>query len=73
MYEVGGSLQAELIRTAEMLVQIAQEKGVFFAVAFLYDSSYDTARIKALLPILQNTKGAIKKQQDLSAWTLARH
>jgi hypothetical protein len=57
---MGSTLEGELHRTAEMLVQIAEEKGVFFAVALLHDSSYDSDRIKALLPILQITRGAIK-------------
>lgn len=56
-----GTLQAELHRTAEMLVQIAEEKGVYFAIALLYDSSYDLDRIQALLPILQHTEKSIKE------------
>ena len=59
-YMIGSTLQGELIRTSELLVDIAKEKGVYYAIALLYDSSYDTERIKALLPILQNTPGAIK-------------
>jgi hypothetical protein len=54
------SLNRELYRTADMLVEIAKTQGVFFAVALLYDSNYDQERIKKLLPILQKTKGAIK-------------
>jgi len=55
-----GSLHNELVRTSELLVSIAQEKGVYYAIALLYDSNYDSERIAALLPILQHTKGAIK-------------
>lgn len=53
-------LHKELHRTAEMLVEIAESQGVYFAVAFLYDSSYDIERIKKLLPILQNISGSTK-------------
>ena len=55
-----GTLYNELIRTSELLVQLAAEKGVYYAIALLYDSSYDSARIAALLPILASTYGAIK-------------
>ena len=54
------TLKGELHRTAEMLVSVAKEQGVFFAIALLYDSEYDRERIKALLPILQSTRGAQK-------------
>lgn len=57
---LGGSLDRELERTAEMLVSIAETQGVYFAVAMLYDSNYDSDRIKKLLPILQKQDGAIK-------------
>lgn len=56
----GGSLKAELHRTAEMLVDLADERGVYFAVALLFDSSYDLDRLRKLLPILQEQRGAIK-------------
>ena len=50
----------ELKRTAEMLVEIAEEQGVYFAVAFLYDAGYNLKRISKLLPILEAQKGAMK-------------
>ena len=62
----GSTKNEELIRTAEMLVDIAERRGIYFAVAFLYDSSYgdqNNGRLKDLLPILQKTKGAIKKKE----------
>ena len=62
----GGTLKQELIRTAEMLVDIAEKQGVYFAIALLYDSSYDQERIKALLPVLQKTQGSIKKERNES-------
>ena len=57
--EQGGTLEQELMRTAEMLVELARDKGVYFATALLYDSNYDARRMKALLPILQKTRGAL--------------
>ena len=64
LHAIGGTLEAELCRTAEMLVEIAEVQGVYFAVALLHDSSYDTDRIKKLLPILQKTRGAIKPKEN---------
>jgi hypothetical protein len=58
---IGSTLQRELHRTAEMLVSIADGKGIYYAIALLYDSAYDPERIKALLPILQDKKGSIKE------------
>ena len=58
---IGGSLDDELRRIAEMLVHIADEQGIFFAIAFLYDAGYDQERIKRLLQILQVTPGSVKK------------
>ena len=57
----GGTLKQELMRTSEMLVDIAETQGVYYAVALLYDSSYDLPRIRSLLPVLQRTDGATKK------------
>ena len=56
----GGSLKRELYRTAEMLVDISEKQGIYFAIAFLYDSNYDIDQIKTLLSILKNTKNSIK-------------
>ncbi len=56
------SLKRELATTSRMLVDIAEKQGVYFAVAFLYDSAYGQARMKALLPILEKEPGAIKKK-----------
>jgi hypothetical protein len=61
-FQMGGTLDQELARTAELLVEIANRKvngGVFFAVAFLYDAQYDRERIKKLLPYLQKQSGSI--------------
>ena len=60
MEEIGGTLKAELTRTSELLVDIAETQGVYFAIAFLYDASYDSDRLRALLPVLFATKGSKK-------------
>jgi len=57
---MGATKKGEYYRTCEMLVDIAEEKGVFFAIALLLDSSYTAEHIKEILPILQKTRGAIK-------------
>ncbi len=59
---MGGTLNAELRRTAELLVEITEKQGVYFAIAFLYDASYDHDRIKKLLPFLEKEKGSIKNE-----------
>lgn len=61
--QIGGTLDQELKRTAEMMVELSAEQGVYFAVALLYDSSYDSERIRKLLPFLEKEPGAIKKKE----------
>ena len=58
---MSSTLKGECNRTAEMLVDLAAERGVYFAIALLFDSNYDIERIRILLPILQRTAGAIKE------------
>ena len=55
----GGTMNAELRRTAELVVETAKNQGVYFAVALLYDASYDHATIGRLLPFLQESPGSI--------------
>jgi len=62
MHQIGGTLKQELHRTAQMVVELSADLGVYFAVALLLDSEYDRDRIRALLPILEKTRGAIKKK-----------
>lgn len=51
---IGGTLEQELERTAELLKEIIQRKnGLYFAVAFLADASYDNKRLHKLLPYLK--------------------
>lgn len=58
------TLERELQRTADLLIQIAEQQGIYFAVAFLYDSGYDEKRIEKLLLVLQKQKGAMKNVQQ---------
>ena len=59
MFEIGGTLNQELQRTAEMMVSLSTEQGVYFAIAMLVDSGYDPARMRKLLEPLKYTRGAI--------------
>jgi len=61
-FGIGGTLNAELKRTAEMLVEVTEKQGVYFAIALLHDASYDYKRIKKLLPFLEKEKGSIKNE-----------
>lgn len=58
---MGPTRKGEMYRTAEMLVNISKEQGIYFAIALLHDSQYDYDRIKELLPILKDTYGSIKE------------
>lgn len=62
-HEIGGTLQQELVRTAEMLVNLSEDQGIYFAIALLVDSSYDHARMSKLLPVLQTTRNAVNKDR----------
>ena len=64
--EIGGTLQQELERTAEMVVEITGRLGVFYAVALLHDSSYGNDRLKSLIPVLQEQQGACLKEVRMS-------
>lgn len=55
------TLEEELQKTAELLVEITEKQGIYFAIAFLYDASYDSGRLLELLPILLKLKGSTKK------------
>ena len=47
----------ELERTGQLLLEIAEEQGMYFAVAFLHDSQTD---LREFLPVLEKTPGALK-------------
>lgn len=57
--DMPSTLNGELHRTAELLIDIVENQGIFFGIAFLYDSGYDRECIGKLLSILENKKGAI--------------
>jgi hypothetical protein len=56
----GGTKDAEYRRTIEMFEEIYSEKGLFYALAFLYDSQYDRQDILAIMEILKPGKGRLK-------------
>ena len=62
----GGTRKGELARSAELVVELAKEQGVFFAIAFLFDIGYTRADIAELLPYLQREKGAINPNRKRS-------
>ena len=61
---MSGSFAGELARTAELLVEVAERDGIYFAVALLYDSSYTSEDLGKLLPILLNTKGSTYPEKE---------
>ena len=48
---IGGTLKAEIIRTADMVEQKKEEQDIYFIIAFLYDAGYtsDPKRYKMLM------------------------
>jgi hypothetical protein len=61
MSEMGGTLEQELQRTAEMMIDLAENKGVYFAIALLHDLEYPPERTARVLKILERMPGGIKK------------
>lgn len=57
---MGSTRKGEYYRTSEMLVEIAEKQGVYYAVALLVDSGYNNEHLQKLLPLLQQTQGSIK-------------
>ena len=64
---IAGNFKAELERTADLLVEIAEEQGVYFAIALLHDSGYSREAIKQLLEVLRKTPGAVKQGGAIAA------
>lgn len=52
----GTTKQVEYERTAELLVEITEEHGVYFAVALLYDSGYTPHDIKQVMVVMERRK-----------------
>jgi len=48
-----GSKDAEYKRTLELFNEIFETKGVYFALAFLYDSQYDRNDIAKIMKLLE--------------------
>lgn len=50
----------ELECTAYLLVDIAAEQGVYYAIALIHDIGYNREQVEQLLKFLENTPGARK-------------
>ncbi len=46
-----GSKHAEIVRTNELFEQIYKEKGLYFAIALLYDSQYDRKDLAMMMEL----------------------
>ncbi len=55
----GGSKNAEYRRSIEMFEQIYKEKGLYYALAFLYDSQYTNEDLLGMMEILKPGKGKL--------------
>lgn len=64
----GGTKQQEYKRTIELFKQIYETKGLYYALALLYDSQYDRKDLKAMMDMLEtdirSKVNAIKKEVD---------
>jgi hypothetical protein len=52
----GGTKDAEYRRSIELFKEIFKNKGVYFALAFLYDSQYDRKDIKEMMDLSKPIK-----------------
>lgn len=50
---MGGTKKAEYNRSIELFKEIYKAKGLYYALALLYDSQYDRKDIKAMMDILE--------------------
>lgn len=57
---MGGTFKGELHRSAELLVDVANNQGVYYAIAFVHDIGYTHEQVRQLLDILKSKRGAIK-------------
>jgi len=58
MHQIGGSKCAEYLRTIDMLKRIFEEQGIYFVLAFLYDSQYDRDDIAAMMDLIHPGKNS---------------
>jgi len=56
---MGGSKEAEYRRSIEMFEKIYSEKGLYFALAMLYDSQYGNEDLLGMMEILKPGKGKL--------------
>lgn len=56
---MGATKNGEYRRSIEMLDKIYKEQGLYFVLAFLYDSQYDRNDILAMLEILKPGMGKL--------------
>lgn len=52
-YFIGGTKQAEYNRSIEHMEEIFKDQGIYFVLAFLYDSGYGMDDIKNMMDILE--------------------
>ncbi len=49
------TLEGEYERTIEMFEQIYRERGLYFAIALLYDSGYKSEDLRNMMTIMENS------------------
>lgn len=58
MHQIGGSKRTEYLRTIDVLKRIFEEQGIYYVLAFLYDSQYDRQDIAAMMDIIYPGKNS---------------
>lgn len=61
MHQIEGSKRAEYLRTIDMLKRIFEEQGIYFVLAFLYDSQYGRDDIAAMMIIIHPGKNSFSQ------------
>lgn len=56
MFNFGATKKGEYYRSIELFEQIFKEQGVYFALAFLYDSQYEREDLKAMMELIYPAK-----------------
>jgi len=52
----GGSKNAEYKRSLDVFEKTIQENGIYFGIAFLYDSQYNREDLKKMMDIMEENK-----------------
>ncbi len=60
----GGTKKQEYLRTIELLDTIYEEQGLYFVLAFLYDSQYDRKDIHEMMELLAVKLKRKKENED---------